>query len=140
MIAFTGRRPARASSTDPARSRCRKLLAESFDIADRTAAEALVAGGATGAAAALVALVPAAFGAMAAHVLYRFEWNVRAATILGMVGAGGLGQAIFNAQQMLFYRQLSTYVLVAVALVLAVDALGAQLRGRLRLEQMAAER
>jgi phosphonate transport system permease protein len=57
-----------------------------------------------------------------------------------MVGAGGLGQAIFNAQQMLFYRQLSTYVLVAVALVLAVDALGAQLRGRLRLEQMAAER
>ena len=114
-----------------------KLLAESFDVADRTAAEALVANGATGTAATLVALVPASFGAMTAHTLYRFEWNVRASTILGMVGAGGLGQAIFNAQQMLFYRQLSTYVLIAIALVLTVDALGARLRAQLRLERMA---
>lgn len=114
-----------------------KLLAESFDVADRTAAEALVANGSTGAAATLVALVPASFGTMTAHVLYRFEWNVRAATILGMVGAGGLGQAIFNAQQMLFYPQLSSYVLVAVALVLGIDALSARLRARLRLQSMA---
>jgi phosphonate transport system permease protein len=114
-----------------------KLLAESFDVADRAAAEALVASGSTGTSATLVALVPAAFGAMVAHVLYRLEWNVRAATILGMVGAGGLGQAIFNAQQMLFYRQLSSYVLVAIVLVLAVDALGSRLRASLRLERMA---
>jgi phosphonate transport system permease protein len=115
-----------------------KLLAESFDIADRTAAEALVSSGSTGASATLVALLPASLGTMAAHVLYRFEWNVRAATILGMIGAGGLGQAIFNAQQMLFYRQLSSYVLVAVVLVLAVDAAAGAVRSRLRLERMAA--
>ncbi len=114
-----------------------KLLAESFDVADRGPAEALVANGATGTAATLVALVPAAFGAMLAHTLYRFEWNVRASTALGMVGAGGLGQAIFNAQQLLFYRQLSTYVLVAIALVLTVDALGARLRAGMRLERIA---
>jgi len=114
-----------------------KLLSESFDIADRTAAEALVSSGATGAAATAVALVPAASGAMAAHVLYRFEWNVRAATVLGMVGAGGIGQAIYNAQQMLFYRELSTYVGIAVALVLAIDFLSAKLRARLRLQQLA---
>jgi phosphonate transport system permease protein len=114
-----------------------KLLSESFDIADRTAAEALVSSGATGTAATLVALVPAAAGAMAAHLLYRFEWNVRAATVLGMVGAGGIGQAIYNAQQMLFYRQLSTYVAVAVALVLAIDYLSAKLRARFRLQQLA---
>jgi len=116
-----------------------KLLAESFDVADRAPAEALVANGATGTAATLIALVPAAFGAMLAHTLYRFEWNVRASTALGMVGAGGLGQAIFNAQQLLFYRELSTYVLVAVALVLAVDALGARLRAGMRLERLAIE-
>lgn len=114
-----------------------KLLAESFDVADRAPAEALIAGGATGAAGTLIALVPAARAAMTAHVLYRFEWNVRAATILGMIGAGGLGQAIFNAQQLLFYRQLSTYVIVAVALVLAIDGLGARLRARLRLQRLA---
>jgi phosphonate transport system permease protein len=117
-----------------------KLLAESFDVADRAPAEALVANGATGTAATLIALVPAACGAMLAHTLYRFEWNVRASTALGMVGAGGLGQAIFNAQQLLFYRQLSTYVLVAVALVLIVDALGARLRAGMRLERLAVER
>jgi phosphonate transport system permease protein len=116
-----------------------KLLAESFDVADRAPAEALVANGATGTAATLVALVPAAFGAMLAHTIYRFEWNVRASTALGMVGAGGIGQAIFNAQQLLFYRQLSTYVLVAIVLVLAVDALGSRLRAGLRLERIALE-
>ena len=114
-----------------------KLLAEGFDTTDRTAAEALVANGSTGFAATLVALVPASLGAIAVHVLYRFEWNVRAATVLGMVGAGGLGQAIFNAQQMLFYRQLSSYVLVAIALVLCIDALSEKLRARLRLQRMA---
>jgi phosphonate transport system permease protein len=116
-----------------------KLLAESFDVADRAPAEALVANGATGAAATLIALVPAAFGAMLAHVFYRLEWNVRASTALGMVGAGGLGQAIFNAQQLLFYRQLSTYVLVAIALVLIVDACSERVRGALRLERLAVE-
>ncbi len=116
-----------------------KLLAESFDVADRAPAEALVANGASGTAAALIALVPSAFGAMVAHTLYRFEWNIRASTALGMVGAGGLGQAIFNAQQLLFYRQLSTYVLVAIALVLVVDGCGARLRHALRLERLAVE-
>jgi phosphonate transport system permease protein len=116
-----------------------KLLAESFDVADRAPTEALVANGATGTAATLVALVPAAFGAMLAHTLYRFEWNIRASTALGMVGAGGLGQAIFNAQQLLFYHQLSSYVLVAVALVLTVDTLGGRVRAGMRLERLAVE-
>ncbi len=114
-----------------------KLVAESFDVVELAPAEALVAGGATGTATTLIALVPAAVGAMTAHLLYRFEWNVRASTALGMVGAGGLGQAIFNAQQLLFFGQLSTYVLFAIALVLIVDAAGARLRGALRLSRMA---
>jgi phosphonate transport system permease protein len=107
-----------------------KLLAESLELAERTPAQALAATGATPAAAALVALVPAAAAAMAAHTLYRLEWNVRAATTLGMIGAGGIGQAIFNAQQLLFDRQLSFYVIVAIALVLAIDAAGSSLRSR----------
>ena len=114
-----------------------KLVAESFDVAELGPAEALVASGATGTAATLVALVPAAFGTITAHLLYRFEWNIRASTVLGMVGAGGLGQAIFNAQQLLFYGQLSTYVLFAIALVLIVDAAGSRLRRALRLSRMA---
>ena len=62
--------------------------------------------------------------------------NVRASTILGMVGAGGLGQAIFNEQQLLHYHPLLTYVLVAIALVLAIDFASARIRRGLPLETM----
>jgi phosphonate transport system permease protein len=110
-----------------------KLLAESLELAERAPSEALSATGATPRAAALVALVPTAATAMIAHVLYRFEWNVRASTTLGMIGAGGLGQAIYNAQQLFFDRELITYVGVAILLVLIIDALGARLRSRFHL-------
>lgn len=110
-----------------------KLLAESIELAERAPSEALAATGAMPGAAAFIALVPTAATAMIAHLLYRFEWNVRASTTLGMIGAGGLGQAIFNAQQLFFDRELTTYVGVAVLLVLAIDALGAGLRSRYHL-------
>ena len=113
-----------------------KLLAESLEIAERGPAMALVATGATATSAVGVALVPGALPAVASHVLYRFEWNVRASTVLGMVGAGGLGQAIFEAQQLLFYRRLLTDVAVAVILVLAVDALASRARRTLRLSRL----
>jgi phosphonate transport system permease protein len=114
-----------------------KLLAESLELADRPPAEALVATGATATAAALVALVPSALPTMTAHVLYRFEWNVRASTILGMVGAGGIGQALFQAEQLFHYSEVLTYTVVIVALVLVVDAVAARIRARLRLQTMA---
>jgi phosphonate transport system permease protein len=116
-----------------------KLLAEAIELADPEPAEALIAGGATSFTAALVALVPTAIGAIAAHVLYRFEWNVRASTVLGLVGAGGIGQAIFNAQQLGFIGELSTYVLFTIALVLAIDAVASQVRGSLSLRRLAIE-
>jgi phosphonate transport system permease protein len=114
-----------------------KLLAESLEVAEGGPAVALVASGSTATAAAAIALVPGALPSLAAHVLYRFEWNVRASTVLGMIGAGGLGQALFNAQQLLFYRQLATYVIVAVALVLIVDAAATPLRRTLRVSRLA---
>jgi phosphonate transport system permease protein len=114
-----------------------KLLAEAIELAEREPADALIAGGATSLTAALVALVPAALGAIAAHVLYRFEWNVRASTVLGLVGAGGIGQAIFNAQQLGFIGELSTYVIFTIALVLAIDAVAERVRASLALSRLA---
>ncbi len=113
-----------------------KLLAEAIELAEPEPAEALVAGGATSLAAATIALVPAAIGAIAAHVLYRFEWNVRASTVLGFVGAGGIGQAIFQAQELDFIGELSTYVLFAIGLVLAIDAVASRVRGSLSLQRL----
>ena len=105
-----------------------KLFAESLELAETAAAEALVASGSTASATVLTAIVPPAASALIAHLLYRVEWNVRASTTLGIVGAGGLGQAIFNAQQLFHDRELAAYVLVAIALVLVADTLTVALR------------
>jgi phosphonate transport system permease protein len=110
-----------------------KLFAESLEIAPLTAAESLVATGSSASAAALFGLVPGSLNALLAHLAYRWEWNVRASTTLGMIGAGGIGQEIFNAQQLLFYHQLIAYVIVAVALVVAGDLVSQAFRSRLQL-------
>jgi phosphonate transport system permease protein len=68
---------------------------------------------------------------MAIHTLFRMEWNLRAATVLGMIGAGGIGQALYNAQQLFFYDQMMAYVLITWAIVMLSDALSDWTRHRL---------
>jgi len=113
-----------------------KLFAESLELTDTVPAEALVASGSTGLAAVGIAIVPGAFAAMSAHLLYRWEWNVRASTTLGIVGAGGLGQQIFNAQQLLHDRELLAYVIVAIVVVIASDRTTGFARRGLALQTM----
>jgi phosphonate transport system permease protein len=54
--------------------------------------------------------------------------NLRASTILGLVGGGGLGQAIYNNVQLGFYSRLSTLIVVIYALVLTSDWIGERFR------------
>ena len=67
---------------------------------------------------------------MAILTLFRFEWNMRAATVMGIIGAGGIGQALFNAQQLFFYKKMVAYVIITWALVILVDVANSQLRSR----------
>ena len=105
-----------------------KLYAESFENVARAPVDALEATGAPKGAVVAFGIVPLALGPMAVHTLFRLEWNVRAAAVIGMIGAGGIGQALFNAQQLFFYKTMTAYVLVTWAIVMAIDALGARLR------------
>ena len=41
---------------------------------------------------------------MTIHTLFRLEWSLRAATVVGMIGAGGIGQALYDAEP-LFYKR-----------------------------------
>lgn len=63
--------------------------------------------------------------------LYRFESNSRAATVLGLIGAGGIGQALFESLQAFEYRTVSTIALIIIVAVTLIDMLSQAMRKRL---------
>ncbi|MEA2786453.1 MAG: phosphonate transport system permease protein [Candidatus Eremiobacteraeota bacterium] len=108
-----------------------KLYAESFENVPAAPIASLAATGARPLPIVAFGFIPLALGPLVVHTLFRLEWNVRAATVVGMIGAGGVGQALFQAQQLFFYRQMVAYVLVTWAIVALSDWLGERLRIRL---------
>jgi phosphonate transport system permease protein len=63
-------------------------------------------------------------------IVYRWEHNLRAATTVGIVGAGGLGLEIITAFHLFEYREASALILVLLGLVIAITMIGAGLRRR----------
>ncbi len=63
--------------------------------------------------------------------LYRFESNARSATVLGLIGAGGIGQLLFDNLNSFAYRQVSAIALIVVVAVTLIDLLSQQIRKRL---------
>jgi len=70
----------------------------------------------------LYATLPQVAPQLLSYVLYRWENNIRAASILGVVGAGGLGQLLAFHLGLFQMTRTATVVLAMLALVLAVDA------------------
>ncbi len=116
-----------------------KLFAENLENVPVNPLRALEATGASRAAVALFGNVPLAAGPMAVHAFFRFEWNVRAATVLGIIGAGGIGEALYDAQQLFFYREMLAYILVTVVMVGVLDFFSTALRTRWRVVWEAVE-
>jgi phosphonate transport system permease protein len=112
-----------------------RLFADALDNAPRQPQVALAATGASPLVVGAFATLPLALGPLAAHALFRLEWNLRMATVLGLIGAGGVGQALYDAQQLFFYRQMVAYILITWGLVAAVDAASSAVRRRYRLSQ-----
>jgi phosphonate transport system permease protein len=108
-----------------------KLYAEACENVRRAPVQALEATGARLLAVACYAILPLASGPVAIHTLFRLEWNLRAASVVGMIGAGGIGQALYNAQQLFFYDQMMAYVLITWAIVMLADMLSDWMRRRL---------
>jgi phosphonate transport system permease protein len=63
--------------------------------------------------------------------LYRFESNARSATVLGLIGAGGIGQTLFEAMNSFNYSALSSIIIVIIIAVSAIDLLSQAMRKRL---------
>jgi phosphonate transport system permease protein len=105
-----------------------KFFAEAIEHADPAAVEAITATGASRVQVLWHGVLPQVWPRMADVTFYRWEYNFRASTVMGMVGCGGIGQEIQTALSLMEYRQLSALLLVVLACVCVVDGLGSLLR------------
>jgi phosphonate transport system permease protein len=100
-----------------------RLFAESIENAPTGPAAALQASGAGRTAVFFYATLPQVLPQLMSYVLYRWENNIRAAAVLGVVGAGGLGQ-LLHFHMGLFHMDKTATILAAMLLLVAlVDAL-----------------
>lgn len=111
-----------------------KLYAELFEGIDPEILEAMRGIGARRRHLIRFVLWPENANAILSQLLFMLEYNVRASTVLGLVGAGGIGFYIQIYLSTLAYPRLTTVLLTVLALVLAMDALSAWVRRRYLLQ------
>ena len=105
-----------------------KLFGEVLENVDSQPIEALQATGANRLQILFYGIVPQVLPQFISYTLYRWEVNIRMAAVLGLVGAGGLGQRIHIAISLFFEQQLLTLIIAIYILVTIVDYISAYLR------------
>lgn len=105
-----------------------RLFAEVFEHIDRRPCEALQATGASRFHIILYGMLPQALPDLLSFTLYRWEVNIRAAAILGFIGAGGLGYHLFMALSLFLHHQLLTLIAAIFVVVTVVDFASAWMR------------
>jgi len=108
-----------------------KFCAEEVEGVDRGPVEAMQATGAGRLQVILFGVVPQVVPAFVSYAVYRFDVSIRAATILGLVGAGGLGFSLIKTMKLFQYHQTATCILVIFVLVFISDWLCARIRARI---------
>jgi phosphonate transport system permease protein len=109
-----------------------KLLAEEIEEIDFGQVEAVRAAGAPPAAVFLYGVVPQIKPAVAGLAVYRWDINVRGASILGFVGAGGIGVQLFTAVDSFAWRTVAMILIAILAVVLVSEWLSAYTRRLVR--------
>ena len=108
-----------------------KLYAEAVEAVDRDPIEALQAVGASPLLTFRHGVLPQVLPEFLSYALYRFEINIRAATVVGVIGAGGIGTSLIFNVQLRNWENVGMVLLGILATVLVVDAVSSRLRGRL---------
>jgi phosphonate transport system permease protein len=109
-----------------------KFYAEAIEHVDPRPLEAARAAGATRIQVITHAVLPQVLPQMADITIYRWEYHFRASTVLGIVGAGGIGFELIAALRLISYDQVAAILITILACVVVVDSLGAMLRKRLK--------
>ena len=107
-----------------------RLFAEALENTPAEPAEAIRLAGGGRVAAFVYGTLPGVWPQLVAYMLYRWENNIRMASVLGFVGAGGLGQMLYVSLSLFQQAQAATVILAMLLLVLAVDALSGWARQR----------
>lgn len=108
-----------------------KVFAEAIESVNPRPVEAVRGVGATSAQTITYAMFPQALPTMLSYTLLYWESNIRAATVLGLVGAGGIGFKIQIAMRLFQYHDLTTYVILLIVMVTVIDRVSAYLRARI---------
>lgn len=108
-----------------------KLYSEAIEAADRKAQEGVVASGGSGLHRVRFGILPEVLPVIAGQTLYFFESNVRSSTIIGIVGAGGIGLVLAEMIRTLEWQAVSMIVLLILVMVAVIDFVSARLRERL---------
>ena len=105
-----------------------KLFAEAVENADMRPWEAVRAAGGNWAQAVRFAILPQVAPNFLSYVLLRFEVNVRGATVIGFVGAGGIGQELYTVIARNYYEEIGAIIVLIVLAVAAIDLASERVR------------
>ncbi len=108
-----------------------KMYSEVIENIDPKPVEAVKAAGAIPSQVVSFAVLPQALPVMLSYVLYKGEVNVRAATVLGIVGAGGIGFELQQYMRLFKYPEAVTIIILILVIVTVIDRASACIRARL---------
>ena len=108
-----------------------KLFSETVEAIDPRPVEGIRATGARRLQEVVFGVIPQVMPLWSSLTLYRLETNVRSATTLGIVGAGGIGQTLYESIRSFQYADTAAQVIIVVVTVMAIDMLSARLRKNL---------
>jgi len=108
-----------------------KLFSEAVETIDPQPVEGIRATGAHPLAEIVFGVIPQVLPLWISYALYRFESNVRSASVVGMVGAGGIGMVLWDVIRGFQYAETAAVLIMLVVSVSVIDVLSAQVRKRL---------
>ena len=108
-----------------------KLFSEAVEAIDPRPVESIKATGASYIQQIMFGVIPQVFPLWSSFALYRFETNVRAATVLGIVGAGGIGLVLWESIRNFQYPETSALMIIVIITVAIIDFISQLLRRKL---------
>jgi phosphonate transport system permease protein len=108
-----------------------KLIAEAIEEIDTGAVEAIEATGASNLQTLLIGVLPQVMPVILGTIIYRWDINIRESTVLGFVGAGGIGIVLYSSINLFAWHEVSVILISIFGVVLVSEYLSIKVRGKI---------